>query len=185
MTPASGLTSMDGGGEGKDNSMSNSDDPRKPDLLTAHRMFRARMVQEDQLINYRTSWSIWTQGIFMALWGGLATLVTNTPCNHSHALMFDRLMYALCGVGFLFALGTLGSIIAALREMRGLIKQFGDNYLKDDEKQSPPPWLPSLIGAQWLHVFGHVLSIGGPGITIIVWVFLSLNVHHVVHHFCK
>jgi hypothetical protein len=41
----------------------------RTDELKTHQLYRARIVNEDDLINYRMQWMIYTQALLLATWG--------------------------------------------------------------------------------------------------------------------
>jgi hypothetical protein len=91
--------------------------------LLIHRVYRERIVQEDNLINHRMMWMVLSQAFMFALWGLLFQRF-----HQAELLKFGVIrgyLYVIAGVGMLFAWGSKFSISAAQRE----IKLLRSNYL--------------------------------------------------------
>jgi hypothetical protein len=67
--------------------------PTKPGYLEGHRLYRDRIVSKDQLIHYRTSWSIWIQTSLVIIVDALAVNLTSEKCSAKEEQLYSQLIY--------------------------------------------------------------------------------------------
>lgn len=148
------------------------------DELQIHRLYRERIVQEDNLINHRMMWLILSQAFMFALWAVLS--------KEADFKSFDTsvIRYALAAIGFVFA--TLGG--ASIAAARGEINRLEKNYLRlypTSEEQSKTSGtsishssrrtdiLPGVIGSGFFHLFGHGVDYSMPAGLACLWAVLA------------
>jgi hypothetical protein len=130
-------------------------------LLKIYALYRERISQEDNLINHRMSWLLWSQAIFFAFWVGLA--------NGKFAAIGDAfgpkgILWAdlvIAGIGMTFAGSSRLSIKAAQEEIEYLkdICYGRHSDLKDAAERRQ---IPSLVGHKDRHKYGHVTPTYSP-----------------------
>jgi hypothetical protein len=86
------------------------------DELQLYKLYRDRVVQEDNVINHRMTWMVLSQAFLTAFWAGMALKYFDT--NPSR--VYFQPMSFLCGIGFLLALSSKLSIRAAQDEISAL-----------------------------------------------------------------
>jgi hypothetical protein len=90
-----------------------------PDELQIHRLYRERIVQEDNLINHRMMWTVLSQAFLLAIWGVLIQKIFQ-----DHPVHFRFLAHIIAVIGFLFALGSKLAIRAAQDEIDELRQKY-------------------------------------------------------------
>jgi hypothetical protein len=148
--------------------------PTKPSYLEGHRLYRDRIVSEDQLIHYRTSWSIWIQTLFVIIAGTLAVHLLSEKCTFQDEQFDARVIFGICLLGSAAALFSSASIVVALVEIHKLKKRY-EKYFPNHRKEAP--WLPEITASTPLHIFGHLVNAGGPVVVIIAWVCFGAAVY--------
>jgi hypothetical protein len=156
--------------------------PDDPSRLEDRQSRRLRVVQEDQLIHYRTSWSIWTQGILFALWGavvkqsldlavtlrGTVQMVCDTPVERFY--WESDAWTVLAGDCFCRS--------DALVRGSGAL---GDTQAVRTGTKRRHCSSASQFDRVTIHsFFGHSVATLGPLVFIVVWIYLK---HH-THLFC-
>ncbi|HTV28451.1 MAG TPA: hypothetical protein VMF32_11765 [Xanthobacteraceae bacterium] len=145
-----------------------------PTYLDGHRLYRERIISEDQLIHYRTSWGIWIQTVFVIIVGGLAVHLTSETCSSKNEQLYVQLIYSVCALGSLAAVFSSASIVAALREINNLKKRY-EKYFRRHSIDAP--WLPDITASTWLHVLGHAVNTVGPLVVVVAWGCLALEIY--------
>ena len=112
--------------------------------LGVYEAFRRRIVDEDSLINHRTTWHLGIQTILIAVWG--AVYATN-PDTFFKALI----MLTLNSIGITVAVTTYRTIRSAHSEMKKAIK----SYLRQYPKLFYDFGIPKLTGNSDTHNEGH------------------------------
>jgi hypothetical protein len=164
-----------------------------PVELQIHKLYRERIVHEDNLINHRMMWMVLSQAFMFALWGLLFQRF-----HQGDLLKFGvnrGYLYVIGGVGMLFAFGSKLAIGAAQKE----IDELRSNYLSfypnpaaprrrwflwwhqqtplDPQKIIPrkssrQDILPGLTGSKHFHFLGHLTPKYMPIGLIVLWLVL-------------
>jgi hypothetical protein len=146
----------------------------KPSYLEGYRLYRERILAEDQLIHYRTSWSIWIQTLLVIILGALAVNIKTAQCAEKVEQLFVQLIYGLCAVGAIAALFSCVSIIVALVEIYRLKTRYEEHYR---DHRIVAPWLPNITASTSLHIFGHGVNTVGPLVAVVAWVVLAVEIY--------
>ena len=150
-----------------------SSDIREKELLI-HRLYRERIVEEDNLINHRMMWMILSQAFVMAFWAALAQKLYD---DHGYpALRYPMGIIAI--IGGVFAIGSFYSIHAARREIQELRDKYRGMYQSSDtpRNQLNPNLpiadnrLPGLTGSKHNHRAGHIVPVCMPWLLFVVWI---------------
>jgi hypothetical protein len=74
------------------------------DYLRVYQLFRERVVQEDNLINHRMSWLIFSEAIVLGLWGTVTSQdMLTKACKAGTFLQMYSVLCILCFVGVILA----------------------------------------------------------------------------------
>ena len=179
------------------------------DELQIHKLYRERIVQEDNIINHRMMWLVLTQAFLLGIFGALAQKIyAQSPENLFTAAR------VVCATGIVLAVGSKFAIRAAQDEIDELREKYlkmypsnqGDIILtrhaefwinlidmrlnKQTEKyphvetlkERGSVYLPDVTGSRNFHLFGHAMPKAVPGILILLWVFLFFNVKRDIPH---
>lgn len=159
--------------------------------LVIHRLYRERIVQEDNLINHRMMWMILSQAFMFALW---AAIMKAGDDQSPHFYLFG---YVVDVTGALFAVGGWFSIAAA----RGEINELRRNYLQfypnsnEGERASKAAnkfiartsvrrdILPGLTGSKHFHRMGHIVDWLMPLWLALMWAVLAAIQLGLLHRF--
>lgn len=145
-----------------------------PPYLEGHRLYRERIVSEDQLIHYRTSWSIWIQTLLVIIVGTLAVHLTSEQCTNKDEQFDILIIYGICCIGSVSALVSCASIIVALVEINKLKKRYEVRFYRH---KIDAPWLPDLTASTPLHILGHLVNTVGPIVAAIAWISLAIALY--------
>lgn len=117
-----------------------------------HKLYRERIVQEDNLINHRMMWMMLSQAFIAAFWSQL---------HNGH---FPSLLLALIAViGLGFSGASKLSIMAAQHEIKFLNEKFDELYPIKNILQ------PSLLGTGEHHNWGHTAAKYTPIVMMLMW----------------
>jgi hypothetical protein len=160
--------------------------PSKPPLidddeLKIHKLYRDRIVQEDNLINHRMMWMILSQAFIFGLWGASFKASTSDP-------IFATLGYVLDVFGCIFALWSHATLAAARGEIDELRKNYLEFYPNDaaseteskasgkfiSRKSVRRDILPGLTGSKHFHPTGHIVGRYMPRCLALVWLLLAV-----------
>jgi hypothetical protein len=85
----------------------------KSEDIEIYRMFRQRIVEEDNLINHRMSWMLWSEAIVFAIWAVLA--VPDRAARFNPEIVHVALFLIALG-GLFIAIWSKQSVSAAQKE---------------------------------------------------------------------
>src|SRR6202035_173067 len=120
-------------GEPKPCSMPRTISPIDEDELQIHKLYRERIVQEDNLINHRMTWMIISQAFLLATFGAFAQKIFGPSPENLYTE--TRIV---CVIGMIFALGSKLSIRAAQDEIDGLRVKYLDMYPPEEKDKGLP-----------------------------------------------
>lgn len=112
--------------------------------IGVYEAFRRRIVDEDSLINHRTTWHLGIQTILIAVW---AAVYTTKPVTFAQT----SLMLILNGIGIVVAHTTFITIKSAHSEMKKSIR----SHLLQYPKLFYDLGIPKLTGNSVTHSEGH------------------------------
>ena len=135
--------------------------------LDEYRLFRSRIVEEDNLINHRMNWLLWTSAILMSFWG--ATVIA-TLRDHDISGEIVRIYLFCAGViialaGEALAISSRISISAARAEVERIRDEYY-NYIRN--RDISIVLLRSVTGEMRPHLSGHLSA------KFIPWIFISI-----------
>jgi hypothetical protein len=84
--------------------------------LAIYKVYRAKIVAEDQLINHRVTWMLAAEATTFAIWGALALPDRLKGAQGSYVL--GAALFVVSAIGICVAVVSYRSIDAACREMR-------------------------------------------------------------------
>ncbi len=102
--------------------------PINEDELQIHKLYRERIIQEDNLINHRMMWMVLSQAFLLATFGAIAQKIF----GHDPENLFTQARI-VCVLGMVFALASKLSIRAAQDEIDGLRTKYLDMYPPKEE----------------------------------------------------
>lgn len=146
----------------------------RPGYLEGHRLYRDRIVAEDQLIHYRTSWSIWIQTLLVIIVGALAVHISSKRCLNPDERLLADVVYWICALGAVVGVLSFVAIVAALIEINRLKARFEQFY---PDYRTAAPWLPNITGSTSLHFCGHLVNTVGPILATLGWIYLGLKLY--------
>jgi hypothetical protein len=140
-------------------------------LLKIYTLYRERISQEDNLINHRMSWLLWSQAIFFAFWIGLAngTFEKISLMVSSKAIAWALGIIAV--IGGVLAESSRRAIGAAQAEIEYLVEVCHRRHT-DLEQAARLEQIPSLVGHKRTHNVGHWVPKYSPFLFMVVWVVL-------------
>jgi hypothetical protein len=152
-------------------------------FLGIYGLYRERVSQEDNLINHRMSWMLWSQAILFAFWAstgnGSLSLLADAASKHEAA--FLQLIIGV--VGFFFAFGSRVSIKAAQDEIKYLADICFAKY-PDLKKAMDHNVIPDLIGHKKGRLLSHIVPSGAPFLFMLMWVALvAFGIYHIYKSF--
>jgi hypothetical protein len=143
--------------------------PNSAELLV-YESFRRRIVDEDNLINNRTSWQLGLQTILVVLW---AAIVSGSEVGGrlEHFLPLKGVLVFICVVGLIAGAIGLTTIMAAHREIKTAKADYKGQYpsLYSDVG------IPKMTGNTNSHNFGHLIPLGIPVAFALVQFLLLLS----------
>ncbi|HUO92721.1 MAG TPA: hypothetical protein VMU22_07360 [Rhizomicrobium sp.] len=152
--------------------MTTGDRDEGPGQVELYRLYRERIVHEDDVINHRMMWMLASSTIMFALWGILfaatsqATGVVRIPYLTLVGLVI-LLVISVCGL--FSSWGSRKSIRAAEAEIRDVRKE----YLQIPNGHRPGGVLADIVGGNRRHDRGHFVPRVMPGLFIFIWAALA------------
>jgi hypothetical protein len=142
--------------------------------LTVYRLYRERIVHENNVIDHRLSWMLWSEAIILTLWGSIAAgLLTNTKLDRWTTFLIIILQVVLGIFGLLIGCFSRLGIKAAQTEIlrmkatyRGIDEKY-DRYERD-------PVIPELSAKEELAASAQRLVSIIPWSMIVLWSALVL-----------
>jgi len=173
------------------------------DELEIHRLYRERIVQEDNIINHRMMWMIVSQAFLLATFVALSQKVDLFAATR-----------VVCVTGIVLAFGSKFAIRAAQDEIDELRAKYIQMYPPGKEgkrlsrhvefwmnlvdlrlsKQteeythvfrlagSGSHYLPGLTGSRNFHIFGHIVPKTVPLMLMVLWVVFFFTVNRDITH---
>jgi hypothetical protein len=138
--------------------------------LTIYRLYRERIVEEDNLIGHRMQSMLWSQAIMLALWASIGVTISRDT-----SIFYKLAPYLACVIGILgilFAYCSKVSIKAGQDE----IEFIKDRYAERFPDASGNYLIPELTGHRKAHQLGHVLPTWLPALFIVLWCVLIVAV---------
>jgi hypothetical protein len=139
-----------------------------------YRLHRDRVIQEDNLINNRMTWMLYSQTILFALWGGVfASELQFLGKGHQYDLMIALLkifqaMLAICAI--IAAVGSWVTLTAAIGEIERIKTLYEAAKAKYGYTLDPSREIFGMVtGAAVHHRWGHILTKWGPWFFVGVW----------------
>lgn len=134
------------------------------DELQMHKLYRERIVQEDNLINHRMMWMVLSEAFLLVLWATVAQK------QLGYQLSLLRAMMAFISiVGILISIGSWASISAAHGEIDELRSKYVDVFKNGNNR------LPGLTGSKHYHPIGHLVTKYFPAVLTVVWIILFFS----------
>jgi hypothetical protein len=142
--------------------------------LEIYRLHRERVIQEDNLVNNRMTWMLYSQTILFALWGGIfASELQFLGKGHPYDLMIALLKIFQATLGICAIIAAVGSWItltAAIEEIERIKILYAAaktkyGYLDDADQEI----FGMITGSPIHHQWGHILTKWGPWFFVVVW----------------
>lgn len=148
--------------------------------LQIHKLYRERIVQEDNLINHRMMWMILSQAFLFALWGVAAK-------GADQKFDLSVFTYVIDVTGFFLAISSALSLAAARGEIDELRIKYLELYPIIKPPEAASKWsgkyitpnsgerniLPGLTGSKHFHPLGHGVDVLMPIWLACLWIVLA------------
>jgi hypothetical protein len=142
-----------------------------PEYLEIYRLFRERVNQEDNLVNQRIGWVLWSNAIFFAFFAGTTTIISGKgdPAIVG-PLAAAPIIVALVGV--VCTIGLSLGISAALNEIEYLCERYNSHPSVRNAMQDGR--VPNLVGHRNNHLLGKLIPWFVPISMGALWILLLM-----------
>jgi hypothetical protein len=146
------------------------DESALSESLRVYELYRARVSQEDALVNHRMGWFLWSNAILFGFLVGL-TSVSNANSAATNALLL-RGPWFVISAGVLCTLSSMFVINAALDEIEHLRTIYRAHHPQNVRAENEGR-IPGLVGHRHHHFIGKCVPLMMPVIVLILWVALG------------
>ena len=143
--------------------------PPSPSKADFYQLIRARIEKEDELVNQRLIWMVFSQSFMFSAFA-ILTNAPEKPKTPTMGAQQDLLLWIIPVIAlFACALIYIG-LLASLLTLKGLRKRY-DNYPDDGTADHLPP----IQNIGWVRLLSAMAPIGLPLLFVLTWLMLLLN----------
>jgi hypothetical protein len=142
------------------------------EYLEIYRLFRERVAQEDNLVNQRIGWVLWSNAIFFAFFVGITTIISGKS-DPSIVARLSVAPIAIALAGIVCTIGLSLGIAAALNEIDYLYDIYFNRY-PSIKHAVDDGLMPNLVGHRSNHIVGKIIPWCVPISMGLLWMVLLL-----------